>query len=142
MGAVLNMDNSLISNKLTLTFVIKYLFNKMRFIFSKIFSVLFSKKEVSLGSDNAGKTILLYQMQAMSKAKFVFIKNVIILKQFVIDSSDKERIDIAKQELFLTDEIKNYIFFYLLLYLFHLIQLKQLKQYQYLYDIYFHNLFQ
>ena len=63
MGAVLNMDNSLISNKLTLTFVIKYLFNKMRFIFSKIFSVLFSKKEVSLGSDNAGKTILLYQMQ-------------------------------------------------------------------------------
>ena len=39
----------------------------------------------------------------MSKAKFVFIKNVIILKQFVIDSSDKERIDIAKQELFLTD---------------------------------------
>ena len=63
MGAVLNMDNSLINNKLTLTFVIKYLFNKMRFIFSKIFSVLFSKKEVSLGSDNAGKTILLYQMQ-------------------------------------------------------------------------------
>ena len=39
----------------------------------------------------------------MSKTKFVFIKNVIILKQFVIDSSDKERIDIAKQELFLTD---------------------------------------
>ena len=39
----------------------------------------------------------------MSKAKFVFIKNVVILKQFVIDSSDKERIDIAKQELFLTD---------------------------------------
>ena len=63
MGAVLNMANSLISNKLTLTFVIKYLFNKMRFIFSKIFSVLFSKKEVRLGLNNAGKIILLYQMQ-------------------------------------------------------------------------------
>ena len=35
----------------------------MRFIFSKIFSVLFSKKEVRLSLDNAGKTILLYQMQ-------------------------------------------------------------------------------
>ena len=35
----------------------------MRFIFFKIFSVLFSKKEVRLGLDNAGKTILLYQMQ-------------------------------------------------------------------------------
>jgi len=35
----------------------------MRFIFSKIFSVLFSKKEVRLGLDNVGKTILLYQMQ-------------------------------------------------------------------------------
>ena len=36
----------------------------MRFIFSKIFSVLFSKKEVRLGLDNAGKTTLLYQMQS------------------------------------------------------------------------------
>ena len=35
----------------------------MRFIFSKIFSVLFSKKEVRLGLNNAGKIILLYQMQ-------------------------------------------------------------------------------
>jgi len=36
----------------------------MRFIFSKIFSVLFSKKEVRLGLDNAGKTTLLYKMQS------------------------------------------------------------------------------
>ena len=50
-----------------------------------------------------GKLFYYIKCNAMSKAKFVFIKNVIILKQFVIDSSDKERIDIAKQELFLTD---------------------------------------
>ena len=150
----------------------------MGFIFSKIFSVLFSKKEVRLlilGLDNAGKTTLLYQMQCGEvkvtvptlgfNVESVNYENLTFQMWdlggqseirpywkcyypktnavvFVIDSSDKERIDIAKQELFLTDEIKYYIFFYLLLYLFHLIQLKQLKQYQYLYDIYFHNLFQ
>ena len=67
----------------------------MRFIFSKIFSVLFSKKKVYLGLDNAGKTIYYPKTNAVV---------------FVIDSSDKERIDIAKQELFLLlqeDELKG-----------------------------------
>ena len=79
----------------------------MRFIFSKIFSVLFSKKEVRLGLDNAGKTILLYQMQCDEQSeirpywKCYYPKTNAVV--FVIDSSDKERIDIAKQELFLTD---------------------------------------
>ena len=79
----------------------------MRFIFFKIFSVLFSKKEVRLGLDNAGKTILLYQMQCDEQSeirpywKCYYPKTNAVV--FVIDSSDKERIDIAKQELFLTN---------------------------------------
>ena len=111
----------------------------MRFIFSKIFSVLFSKKEVRLlilGLDNAGKTTLLYQMQCGEvkvtvptlgfNVESVNYENLTFQMWdlggqseirpywkcyypktnavvFVIDSSDKERIDIAKQELFLTD---------------------------------------
>ena len=118
----------------------------MGFIFSKIFSVLFSNKEVRLlilGLDNAGKTTLLYQMQCgevkmtvptlgfnVESVKYENLTfqmwdlggqseirpywkcyypktNAIV---FVIDSSDKERIDIAKQELFLLlqeDELKG-----------------------------------
>ena len=111
----------------------------MGFIFSKIFSVLFSKKEVRLlilGLDNAGKTTLLYQMQCGEvkvtvptlgfNVESVNYENLTFQMWdlggqseirpywkcyypktnavvFVIDSSDKERIDIAKQELFLTD---------------------------------------
>ena len=111
----------------------------MRFIFCKIFSVLFSKKEVRLlilGLDNAGKTTLLYQMQCGEvkvtvptlgfNVESVNYENLTFQMWdlggqseirpywkcyypktnavvFVIDSSDKERIDIAKQELFLTD---------------------------------------
>ena len=109
----------------------------MGFIFSKIFSILFSNKEVRLlilGLDNAGKTTLLYQMQCgevkvtvptlgfnVESVKYENLTfqmwdlggqseirpywkcyypktNAVV---FVIDSSDKERIDIAKQELFL-----------------------------------------
>ena len=105
--------------------------------FSKIFSVLFSNKEVRLlilGLDNAGKTTILYQMQFgevkvtvptlgfnVESVKYENLTfqmwdlggqseirpywkcyypktNAIV---FVIDSSDKERIDISKQELFL-----------------------------------------
>ena len=109
----------------------------MGFIFSKIFSVLFSNQEVRLlilGLDNAGKTTLLYQMQ-FGEVKVTVPTlgfNVETVKYenltfqmwdlggqteirpywrcyypktnavvFVIDSSDKERIDISKQELFL-----------------------------------------
>jgi ADP-ribosylation factor-like protein 1 len=109
----------------------------MGFIFSKIFSVLFSNQEVRLlilGLDNAGKTTLLYQMQFgevkvtvptlgfnVESVKYENLTfqmwdlggqteirpywrcyypktNAVV---FVIDSSDKERIDISKQELFL-----------------------------------------
>ena len=118
----------------------------MGFIFSKIFSILFSNKEVRLlilGLDNAGKTTLLYQMQCGEVKvtvptlgfnvetvnyenltfqmwdlggqseirpywKCYYPKTNAIV--FVIDSSDKERIDIAKQELFLLlqeDELKG-----------------------------------
>ena len=111
----------------------------MGFIFSKIFSILFSNKEVRLlilGLDNAGKTTLLYQMQCGEvkvtvptlgfNVESVNYENLTFQMWdlggqseirpywkcyypktnavvFVIDSSDKERIDIAKQELFLTD---------------------------------------
>ena len=118
----------------------------MGFIFSKIFSSLFSYQEVRLlilGLDNAGKTTMLYQMQCgevkvtvptlgfnVESVKYENITfqmwdlggqseirpfwrcyfpktNAIV---FVIDSSDKERIDIAKQELFLLmqeDDLKG-----------------------------------
>lgn len=118
----------------------------MGFIFSKIFSSLFSSKEVRLlilGLDNAGKTTLLYQMQFpepkvtvptlgfnVETVKYENLQfqmwdlggqseirpywrcyfpntNAVV---FVIDSSDKDRIDIAKQELFLLmqeDDLKD-----------------------------------
>ena len=108
----------------------------MGFIFSKIFSVLFGKKEVRLlilGLDNAGKTTVLYQMQfGESKVtvptlgfnvetvqyqnltfqmwdlggqselrpywRCYFSKTNAIV--FVIDSTDKDRLDTVKNELF------------------------------------------
>ena len=109
----------------------------MGFIFSKIFSALFGKKEVRLlilGLDNAGKTTVLYQMQfGESKVTVPTLGfNVETVKYqnltfqmwdlggqselrpywrcyfqktnaivFVIDSTDKDRLDTVKNELFL-----------------------------------------
>ncbi len=109
----------------------------MGFIFSKIFSAIFGKKEVRLlilGLDNAGKTTVLYQMQfGESKVTVPTLGfNVETVKYqnltfqmwdlggqselrpywrcyfqktnaivFVIDSTDKDRLDTVKNELFL-----------------------------------------
>ena len=109
----------------------------MGFIFSKIFSALFGKKEVRLlilGLDNAGKTTVLYQIQfGESKVTVPTLGfNVETVKYqnltfqmwdlggqselrpywrcyfqktnaivFVIDSTDKDRLDTVKNELFL-----------------------------------------
>ena len=108
----------------------------MGFIFSKIFSKLFGKKEVRLlilGLDNAGKTTVLYQMQFGESKVTVptlgFNVETVVYENitfnmwdlggqselrpywrcyypktnaivFVIDSSDRDRLNIVKQELF------------------------------------------